>query len=102
MENKTPDEKTYFFDKPENVNRFLRVLYVTCAILFVADFFIHRHVSMPLEEVPTFYASYGFIACVVLVLVAKGLRKLVMRREDYYETDVVDADARDAGSRNVD
>jgi hypothetical protein len=102
MEDKTPNEKTYFFDKPGNVDRFLRVFYVICAILIVADLFIHRHVSMSLEEIPTFYASYGFIACVLLVLLAKGLRKLVIRREDYYETDVVDADSSDAGSRNVD
>ena len=102
MENNSPDDKAYFFDKQKNIDLFLRVFYVICVILFVADFFIHRHVSITWEEMPTFYASYGFIACVVLVLVAKGLRKLVMRREDYYETDVADADDSDAGSRNVD
>ena len=32
-----------------------------------------------------FYGFFGFIACVVLVLAAKELRRLVMRREDYYD-----------------
>ena len=33
-----------------------------------------------------FYAVYGFVACVVLVLVAKYiLRPMVIRKEDYYE-----------------
>jgi len=31
-----------------------------------------------------FYALYGFVACVLLVLLAKEMRKLVMRNEDYY------------------
>jgi len=32
-----------------------------------------------------FYALFGFVACVVLVLVAKHLRKLLMREETFYE-----------------
>jgi hypothetical protein len=32
-----------------------------------------------------FYAIYGFVACVVLVVVATAMRRLVMRAEDYYE-----------------
>lgn len=30
------------------------------------------------------YATYGFIACVLLVLVGIGLRRIVMRGERYY------------------
>ncbi|MDA1132053.1 MAG: hypothetical protein O2905_02370 [Proteobacteria bacterium] len=30
------------------------------------------------------YAVYGFVACVVLVLLGRELRRLVMRGEDYY------------------
>jgi hypothetical protein len=37
-----------------------------------------------------FYAIYGFVACVILVLVAKEMRKLVMRDEDYYDDDLGD------------
>ena len=82
-----PDEKQHFFDKPENVNRLLRVFYAVCGLLFVLDFIIHRHASRDWEQLPGFYAIYGFVAFVVLVLVAKLLRKLVMRREDYYHVD---------------
>jgi hypothetical protein len=31
------------------------------------------------------YAAYGFVACVVLVLLGKLLRKAVMRAERYYD-----------------
>ena len=28
---------------------------------------------------------YGFVACVLLVLIAKEMRKIVMRNDDYYD-----------------
>ena len=78
-------EKTSFFDHRENIKKVLHVLYGICAVLLVADVFIHRHVIHDWESVTGFYAFFGFIACVTLVLLAKELRKLVMRGEDYYE-----------------
>ena len=78
------DEKIYFFDKPENIKRVLYVFYTLCVILVLADFVIHRHVILVWENIPAFYAIYGFVACVSLVVVAKLIRKVVMRKEDYY------------------
>jgi len=41
---------------------------------------------MPWEAWPGFYAVFGFVACVILVLVAKYvLRPLVKRDEKYYD-----------------
>lgn len=78
-------EKEYFFDKPENVKKVLYVFYALCGLLFAADFVIHRHVYHSWENLPAFYAVYGFVSCVVLVLIATEMRKVVMRGEDYYE-----------------
>ena len=39
----------------------------------------------PIEGYFGFYSLYGFCACVVLVLVAKEMRKVLMRDEDHYE-----------------
>lgn len=82
---KPEGEKEYFFDKPKNVKLVLRVFYAICALLFVIDFVFHRHVIHAWENVWGFYAIFGFVACVVLVLVAKEMRKVVMRKEDYYD-----------------
>ena len=79
------DDKQYYFDKPENVQKVLRVFYVICGLLVAADFVIHRHVYHAWENLPAFYAIYGFVACVVLVLLAVQMRKGLMRGEDYYE-----------------
>ena len=82
-----PDDKKYYLDKPENVQRLLRVFYVLCALLFVADFIVHRHTMIALEEFPAFYAVFGFVAFVVLVIGSIALRKLIMRKENYYDVD---------------
>lgn len=75
------------FDRPENVRRVLRALYTVCGALFLLDFGFHRHVIHPFEGLWGFYAIYGWVACVTLVLIAKQLRKAVMRPEDYYDAD---------------
>ena len=78
-------EKKYLFDNPRNVDRLLWHFYVICVLLVIVDFIVHRHIEMDWENVPAFYALYGFVACVALVLMAKVLRKVVMRKEDYYD-----------------
>lgn len=80
--NKEPQD---FFDKPENVQKMLKVFYVICGLLVVADFVVHRHIYHDWERIPAFYAIYGFVGCVVLVLIAREMRKFLMRGEDYYD-----------------
>ena len=79
--------RKHFFDDPGNVKKVLRVFYAVCAALLLADFVVHRHVVHEWEGLWGFYAGYGFVACVLLVLIAKEMRKLLMRREDYYDGD---------------
>lgn len=79
-------EKKHLFDKPENVKRLLVIFFSLVGLLFVLDFFVDKHAQFPFETWPAFYAIFGFVACVILVLVSRYvLRPLVKRREDYYE-----------------
>lgn len=85
MERESVQEKEYLFDKPKNVRRLFRLYYSVLALLLLAEFGVDHHAIFPWEEWPGFYAVFGFVACVALVLAAKYvLRPLVMRREDYY------------------
>lgn len=84
---KQSNQKQHLFDKPRNVSRLLTVLYIICALLFILDFILHRHVTHRWDEVIGFYAIFGFVACVALVLIAKQLRKILKRKEDYYHVD---------------
>jgi hypothetical protein len=56
-------------------------------LLFALDAVLHRHIVHPWEGLFGFYAFYGFVACVLLVLLAKEMRKVVMRDESYYDQD---------------
>jgi len=78
------EKKTYLFDRPRNVQRILWLLYVCAAILLALDFVIHRHTEHPWEWLPGFYPAWGFVGCVVLVVAAKWLRRVIIRPEDYY------------------
>lgn len=78
------ENKKYLFDNPRNVRLVVRTLLVACVLLVGLDLVLHRHTEHPWEEMFAFYAVYGFVACVLLVLLAKEMRKLVMRDERYY------------------
>ena len=55
-------------------------------LLLLVDVFYHKHAIFPWEGAFAFYSVYGFVACVILVIVAKYvLRPMVMRDEDYYD-----------------
>ena len=99
------NEKKYLFDNPNNIKRVLYLLYGCCALLFALDFVIHRHVIHELENLWGFYPVYGFVGCVVLVLVAKWMRSFLMRPENYYDEDKTDIDVKPhsaSGGHDVD
>jgi hypothetical protein len=86
VEEKEQNEKKYIFDNPRNVNRLLGGFFSSLVVLLIIEFFVHKHPHFPWEGWLEFYAVYGFVACVALVLAAKYiLRPLVKRREDYYD-----------------
>lgn len=89
------NDRQHVFDRPRNVRRVLHALYGVCTLVFLLDIVNLvlrwtggnelRHAERSWEGFPGFYAIYGFVSCVFLVLVAKQLRKVLMRGEDYYD-----------------
>lgn len=77
--------RAHYFDNPRNVKRVLWIFCLLSAGLFLLDLVVHRHVTHGWESLPGFYAFFGFVACALLVVLAKRLRTLVMRDESYYE-----------------
>ena len=74
-----------WFEQAGNVRRIVWALYAVCAALVVIDVAIHKHGPFAIEHTFAFYAWYGFVACVALVLVAKVMRIILMRPENYYD-----------------
>ena len=74
------------FDNPRNVRRVRWALFGICVLLLVANLFVPVHGEFYWEAYIGFFAVYGFVACVGLVVAAKYLlRFLVKRDEDYYD-----------------
>ncbi|MGI9520521.1 MAG: hypothetical protein ACR2PG_02625 [Hyphomicrobiaceae bacterium] len=81
----TPPEERTWIDDPKNVDRICYGLYGICAFLVIVDPFVTKDGYFEIEHLWGFYAWYGLIACVGLVLVAKVMRTVLMRPEDYYD-----------------
>ncbi len=84
---KASGERARFLDRQRNVDRLLWGATALGVIVILSDFFFHRHVYHPWENFRGFYGVFGAVGIVLLVQLAKALRRLVMRDEDYYESD---------------
>ena len=79
------EAKKYWLDRSENVTKLYRGLWGVGIALVALDLFLHKHEEFDFAAWFGFYGVFGFFACVLLVLVAKNLRGVLMRSEDYYE-----------------
>ena len=85
MARNNTDNKKYWLDNKKNVDKIWYSLVSICVVSVLADFFYHKHVTHPVEDlIVGMYAWNSFIVCVFLVLSAKLLRKILMRSENYY------------------
>jgi len=85
--------KLLWLENMKNVDRIVYGLYATCALLFIADFFYKKKTYLDLEDLPGFYAIYGFVMCALLVICARGMRLFLMRDETYYTPKDVESEA---------
>lgn len=65
--------------------RGFRLLLAAAAVLLLADLAIHRHGYLEVEAGFGFYGLFALAAGVTVVLLARLLRRLLGRREDYYD-----------------
>ncbi len=78
-------EKRGWFDRKENRGLFFKVFSVCLVVLLVLDLLVEKHPYFGFDGAPSFPAAYGFISCALLVLLARVLRTIVKRDEDYYD-----------------
>lgn len=81
------EKKVYdWFDHPHNIRKLRIGFYVVLALLVLPDFFMHKHTLFSFVEAwPGFYAAFGFVSCVVIIVVSKLLGFWLKRGEDYYD-----------------
>ena len=84
-------DKQYWLDKPANVTRIYRGLLVVCGLLILIDVaelvfgLYHKHGEYAFDSWPNFHGIFGFVGFALLVLSGYPLRRLLMRKEDYYD-----------------
>ncbi len=81
-----------WLDYKHSVRIIICVLVVLCFGLIISDFVYDRYGHFLIEEVPGFYAAYGFVMFSIIILGATCLRFLVSRKEDYYGDKAVDSE----------
>ncbi len=79
-------------DKPGSVTKIFWALAVICLLLFLYDFTFEKHGKFDVENIPGFFGFYGFVSFTGLILLAKALRVLIKRPEDYYADKSIDTE----------
>ena len=74
-----------YFDRPAVIRKLWILLYVTCGLTVVAEFFVHRHPHFGIDGFFGFNAVLGFVSCAVLILFSKLVALFLKAREDYYD-----------------
>lgn len=76
-----------YLGNPENTGRLKKLLYITLAVIVAADFLVPlEHAAFFWDDIPGWSAVYGFISCVLIIVVSKFLgRRGLMKKEDYYD-----------------
>ena len=89
--NDPEQEKKYWLDDPKNHDKVFYAVLIICTIIAIPDLLsllnilYHKHISFEMENIFEFYSLYGLVCYVGLVVIAKKLRKVLMRKEDYYD-----------------
>lgn len=79
------EQNKHWLLRKTNIRK-LWILFITILLAtLVAGLFVHQHESFGIEDSFGFFAWYGFITCVVMVIVAKLLGLFLKRPETYYD-----------------
>ena len=85
------DEKKYWLEEPGNINKIfygvigLCVLVALPKVLTLLDILLFKQGRFELADFFVFYTFFGVVGYVMMILLAKKLRRFLMRDEDYYD-----------------
>jgi hypothetical protein len=75
-----------YIGDPKNRKRLSLFFYLSLLLVVGVDFLIPHEGHFFWEEIIGFGAVYGFISCVLIIVVSKALGHMgLMQREDYYD-----------------
>lgn len=77
-------EDNHWLVRPSSIRLLWRILWAVLTATVIAQFFITSKPYFGIESWYGFAAVFGFLSCVLMVLVAKVLGALLKRDQDYY------------------
>ncbi|MHB8950891.1 MAG: hypothetical protein ACYC4S_17840 [Rhodoferax sp.] len=80
-------ETPHWLDQPRNVKRLWRGFLVVLALTVLAELLVTMHPHFAIESIFGFTAWFGFVVCVAMIVVVKGLAILLKRPDSYYGHD---------------
>ena len=88
------EQNKHWLLRKENIRKLWMIFIAMLLVTLVSGLFVHQHESFGIEDSFGFFAWYGFVTCVGMVVFAKLLGVFLKRPEGYYETskDGVDYD----------
>ncbi len=75
---------------PRAANGVMVGLVLVCLILAALNFTYDSHARFSVERVPVFFGLFGFVGFTGLILLARALRALIKRPEDFYGDKAID------------
>ena len=79
------NETKHWLLRPSTIRLLWVVFAVVLAMLVLADVFLHPHKVFGVDGTFGFYAWYGLLTCMAMVLFAKALGLLLKRPDTYYD-----------------
>lgn len=85
-ETQQPPGHDHWLVRPRTI-RLLWVIFIAILVMtLLPDFVIHQHEDFGIEGSFGFFAWFGFLACVLMVVFAKLLGYVVKREDTYYDS----------------
>jgi len=81
------EQRKHWLLRTENIRKLWMLFIAILIATVVAGLFVHQHEAFGIEDSLGFYAWYGFITCVGMVIFAKLLGLFLKRPETYYDTE---------------
>lgn len=75
----------HFLTRPGTIRRLWIGFVAVLAVLVLLDLVVAHHPTFALESIFGFGAWFGFLSCVVLIGIAKGLGVILKRPDTYYD-----------------
>ncbi|HEX9275367.1 MAG TPA: hypothetical protein VGA51_03080 [Casimicrobiaceae bacterium] len=81
----------HWLTRPETIRKLWRLFVAVLAAVVFVEVFVTHDAHFDVERLFGFYALFGFVACAVLIVLAKAIGVVLKRPDTYYDDEAGDA-----------